>query len=187
MSKGFKNDEIKMEQKLDALEVQNTAMKFQLAEQASKLQAMESAAAKNKLSQAEDGKVETKVAVAKTQLTIKASASVAAGAKTQATKEKVQVTQGTDATVVKDESASAAAKVKTKVAEVKTKTKTKAKAKALAKVKQSVVSYATKPWDATFSVHLDGKDRGREESFTVRVHPDWAPEGAKRFQDMLQA
>lgn len=48
-------------------------------------------------------------------------------------------------------------------------------------------AYATKPWDATFTVHLDGKADGKKESFTVRVHPEWAPEGAKRFQDIVQA
>ena len=25
----------------------------------------------------------------------------------------------------------------------------------------------------------------RQATFTVRVHPDWAPEGAKRFQDFF--
>jgi cyclophilin family peptidyl-prolyl cis-trans isomerase len=57
-------------------------------------------------------------------------------------------------------------------------------AKTAARVKAT--AYATKPWDATFSVSLDGKAGSREESFTVRVHPEWAPEGAKRFQDMVQ-
>jgi len=32
-----------------------------------------------------------------------------------------------------------------------------------------------------------GKAGGKMESFTIMVHPEWAPEGAKRFQDMLQA
>eukprot|EP00931_Biecheleriopsis_adriatica_P101636 TRINITY_DN76733_c0_g1_i1.p1 TRINITY_DN76733_c0_g1~~TRINITY_DN76733_c0_g1_i1.p1 ORF type:complete len:217 (+),score=38.81 TRINITY_DN76733_c0_g1_i1:111-761(+) len=48
-------------------------------------------------------------------------------------------------------------------------------------------SYATSPWEATFEVDLDGQDGGEQKAFTVRIHPDWAPEGAKRFQDMLQA
>merc|ERR1719198_1233001 len=43
------------------------------------------------------------------------------------------------------------------------------------------------PWDATFSVHVDGKSGGQMESFTIRVHPQWAPQGAKRFQEILQA
>lgn len=50
-------------------------------------------------------------------------------------------------------------------------------------------AYASEPWDATFSVDLDGKpgpgpDHG---TFTVRVHPDWAPIGAQRFQDLVAA
>lgn len=46
--------------------------------------------------------------------------------------------------------------------------------------------YATSPWEATFRVHLDGNAEGKEDTFTVRVHPEWAPLGAKRFQDMLR-
>lgn len=49
-------------------------------------------------------------------------------------------------------------------------------------------SYATEPWEATFTVDLDGKeDTPPEGSFAIRVHPEWAPEGAKRFQDMVEA
>jgi len=48
-------------------------------------------------------------------------------------------------------------------------------------------AYATVPWDATFSVDLDGKPGGDQSSFTVRVHPEWSPEGAKRFQDIVQS
>merc|ERR1719272_1871311 len=96
MTKSFKNDETKMEQKLDALEGENTGMKFQLAAQAAELQAMESAAKKNKDSQGEvwkaiDSKTqvtkETSTSAAvkvKTQVAQKASASVAAVAKTEA-------------------------------------------------------------------------------------------------------
>lgn len=43
-------------------------------------------------------------------------------------------------------------------------------------------AYATAPWDATFKVNIDGQPN----KFTVRIHPDWAPEGAKRFQDIAQ-
>jgi len=47
-------------------------------------------------------------------------------------------------------------------------------------------SFATKPWEATFKVHLSGKYvHLKQETFTVRVHPEWAPEGAKRFQDLV--
>merc|ERR1719189_2934299 len=49
------------------------------------------------------------------------------------------------------------------------------------------VPYATESWTATFSVDLDGHDGGKEDHFTVRVHPQWAPEGAKRFQDIVQS
>ena len=52
---------------------------------------------------------------------------------------------------------------------------------------KTTLAYAAKPWDATFHVHLDGKAGGKEDNFTVRVHPEWAPAGAKRFQDILQA
>eukprot|EP00930_Biecheleria_cincta_P038696 TRINITY_DN2657_c0_g1_i1.p1 TRINITY_DN2657_c0_g1~~TRINITY_DN2657_c0_g1_i1.p1 ORF type:complete len:218 (-),score=45.01 TRINITY_DN2657_c0_g1_i1:368-1021(-) len=47
-------------------------------------------------------------------------------------------------------------------------------------------AYASQPWDATFHVDLDGKPGGDQETFTVRIHPEWAPEGAKRFQDIVQ-
>lgn len=60
------------------------------------------------------------------------------------------------------------------------------KAMSLSTSKTSV-AYAAKPWDATFRVHLDGKAGGKESNFTVRVHPEWAPAGSKRFQDILQA
>jgi len=45
---------------------------------------------------------------------------------------------------------------------------------------------ATEPWNATFSVVLDGKEGGPQETFTIRVHPEWAPEGAKRFAELVQ-
>jgi len=47
-------------------------------------------------------------------------------------------------------------------------------------------AYATAPWDATFGVNLGtAVEEPRQASFTVRVHPEWAPEGAKRFQDIV--
>lgn len=64
------------------------------------------------------------------------------------------------------------------------------------KHKDSVVAnistYATAPWDATFVLHLDGDTDdgdayGKESTFVIRVHPEWAPEGAKRFQDMVRS
>lgn len=42
-------------------------------------------------------------------------------------------------------------------------------------------------WDASFAVVLDGKPGGAQDTFTVRVHPEWAPEGAKRFRELLEA
>ncbi|CAE7224443.1 ppi1 [Symbiodinium natans] len=51
----------------------------------------------------------------------------------------------------------------------------------------SGVAYATEPWEATFNIDLDGQEGGDQATFTVRVHPDWAPEGAKRFQDMVHS
>jgi peptidyl-prolyl cis-trans isomerase A (cyclophilin A) len=62
-----------------------------------------------------------------------------------------------------------------------------------AKKSATAVSTAKAPadvvetWDATFSVNLDGKAGGKDESFTVRVHPEWAPQGAKRFKEIVQA
>jgi cyclophilin family peptidyl-prolyl cis-trans isomerase len=58
--------------------------------------------------------------------------------------------------------------------------------KSMAAQKSNTSAYAAKPWDVTFIVHLDGKAGGKQDSFTVRVHPEWAPEGAKRFQDIVQ-
>jgi len=56
----------------------------------------------------------------------------------------------------------------------------------------NVSTYATEPWDATFTVHLDGDANDGEayaeqSTFVIRVHPEWAPEGAKRFQDMVRS
>merc|ERR1719460_2501131 len=36
-------------------------------------------------------------------------------------------------------------------------------------------------WDAIFRVAV----KGGEETFTVRVHPEWAPIGAARFEEMI--
>merc|ERR1719482_2587784 len=47
--------------------------------------------------------------------------------------------------------------------------------------------YRTSDWDASFSVDLDGQPGGEQATFTVRVHPDWAPEGAKRFQEIVES
>mmetsp|Transcript_30593 Transcript_30593/g.46178 ORF Transcript_30593/g.46178 Transcript_30593/m.46178 type:complete len:230 (-) Transcript_30593:167-856(-) len=46
---------------------------------------------------------------------------------------------------------------------------------------------ADAPWDAIFSIDLDGKPGGPQEQFTVRVHPEWAPEGAQRFKEMISS
>ena len=47
--------------------------------------------------------------------------------------------------------------------------------------------YMDKPYDVTFNVDLDGAGGDKAGNFTVKVHPDWAPQGAKRFQDILNA
>jgi len=47
--------------------------------------------------------------------------------------------------------------------------------------------YATAPWNATFDVVLDGQTGKEHASFVVQVHPEWAPEGAKRFQDVVDS
>jgi len=56
-------------------------------------------------------------------------------------------------------------------------------------IQPSSVAGAT--WDATFEVELGGLAHGRASgklsAFTIRVHPEWAPEAAKRFREMLQA
>jgi len=106
-------------------------------------------------------------------------------AKTKVAEVKAQVVAATTKVV---EAKTKVVEAKTQVVEAKKATKVKlVNAKSKAKAKQTAVAYASKPWEATFSVHLDGKEGGHEESFTVRVHPEWAPEGAKRFQDMLSA
>merc|ERR1719311_1950497 len=48
-------------------------------------------------------------------------------------------------------------------------------------------AYATAPWNATFLIDLDGKAGGKQSQLKIRVHPEWAPEGAKRFQDLVEA
>eukprot|EP00933_Yihiella_yeosuensis_P072615 TRINITY_DN81059_c0_g1_i1.p1 TRINITY_DN81059_c0_g1~~TRINITY_DN81059_c0_g1_i1.p1 ORF type:complete len:212 (-),score=56.99 TRINITY_DN81059_c0_g1_i1:333-968(-) len=45
--------------------------------------------------------------------------------------------------------------------------------------------YKTQPWDADFQVTT--KPGAAPQSFSIRVHPEWAPEGAKRFQDLVNA
>lgn len=44
-------------------------------------------------------------------------------------------------------------------------------------------SQQTQSWDATFKVKLSPNS---VKSFTVRVHPDWAPKGAAQFEDMVK-
>eukprot|EP00927_Polykrikos_kofoidii_P059411 TRINITY_DN5456_c0_g1_i2.p1 TRINITY_DN5456_c0_g1~~TRINITY_DN5456_c0_g1_i2.p1 ORF type:complete len:225 (-),score=27.25 TRINITY_DN5456_c0_g1_i2:470-1144(-) len=46
--------------------------------------------------------------------------------------------------------------------------------------------YLQEPWNATFRIALKGDNGGEEKSFSVGVHPEWAPLGAQRFQDMVQ-
>lgn len=44
-------------------------------------------------------------------------------------------------------------------------------------------AYATQPWDATVTVsNLVGTPSSQ---FAIRVHPEWAPQGARRFQDIV--
>jgi cyclophilin family peptidyl-prolyl cis-trans isomerase len=42
------------------------------------------------------------------------------------------------------------------------------------------------PYDVDVTVDLNGKEPGGEESFKVRVHPEWAPKGAARFQEIIK-
>merc|ERR1719194_127507 len=42
-----------------------------------------------------------------------------------------------------------------------------------------------KPYDVTFHLDLDGSAGDKTGDFTVKVHPEWAPMGAKRFQDII--
>merc|ERR1719272_1112668 len=217
MSTSFHDEESKMEKKIDALEGENADMKKQMGEQAVELKEVEEAAKQNKASQGEVHKAKvveaqdakrasqfakaeaeadkkTQVAKAEAQVVKKASAAAAvvAEVKTKVVEVKAKVAevkaQVVAATTKVVEAKAKVVEAKTKVVEVKKATKVKlVNAKSKAKAKQTAVAYATKPWEATFSVHLDGKEGGHEESFTVRVHPEWAPEGAKRFQDMLSA
>jgi cyclophilin family peptidyl-prolyl cis-trans isomerase len=45
----------------------------------------------------------------------------------------------------------------------------------------AVAAQRTQSWDAIFRVAVEGG----EETFTVRVHPEWAPIGAARFEEMV--
>jgi len=45
--------------------------------------------------------------------------------------------------------------------------------------------WVTEPWECTLYVNLDGKPGGRKETITLKVHPEWAPEAANRFQDLV--
>mmetsp|Transcript_105598 Transcript_105598/g.297098 ORF Transcript_105598/g.297098 Transcript_105598/m.297098 type:complete len:234 (-) Transcript_105598:101-802(-) len=49
------------------------------------------------------------------------------------------------------------------------------------------VAYATQPWDADVTLGLDASSPQESGTFQIRVHPDWAPEAAKRFQDLVQS
>jgi cyclophilin family peptidyl-prolyl cis-trans isomerase len=44
----------------------------------------------------------------------------------------------------------------------------------------------TEPFDVDIMVDVNGKKPGGEESFKVRVHPEWAPKGAERFAEILK-
>lgn len=168
VSKNFMLDENKMEKRLDDqaqemknLEEQNTAMRKQLNEQADLIHGVEPGkfeAKKGELrGKVQAVKAKPKAQVAKIQTP---ELSKAKEAMMQETHQDAKHLRGKDVTSKNATTATIAAKA---------------------------AAYATSPWDATFTVHLDGKAEGKEETFTVRVHPDWAPEGAKRFQDMVQA
>ena len=42
------------------------------------------------------------------------------------------------------------------------------------------------PYDVDVMVDVNGKAPGGEQSFKIRVHPDWAPKGAARFQEIVK-
>jgi len=184
VEQNFKEEESKMEKKVEVLETQNADMKTenadmkkQLDEQATEIKAIEQ---KEQQGEAHQVKVE------KVQAAKQATASIAAAVKKTSTVAAVKETS-TVAAVKKTAVKATVAKVATTVAKVVKVAEVAKVVKAVKAKANKVIAYATKPWEATFSVHLDGKDKGKEETFTVRVHPEWAPEGAKRFQDMLQA
>merc|ERR1719271_957718 len=189
LSQTFTSDEHKMEQQLDEqakeikeLEQENVAMKKQLDEQGKMMKAMEQVSKSHPIAAAkEESKIKkVEVLAVKKQKIQKAHVKEDDSGKGQATKvEKAKTTQqlrGKASNVVGV--ASNSTRAQSSVASNSTRAQSSV---------PKAHTYASKPWDATFRVHLDGKTDGQEDSFTVRVHPEWAPEGAKRFQDIVEA
>merc|ERR1719454_2261294 len=194
MSQSFKFDEGKLQETLDArsqemksLETENAEMKKQLAEQEQQIKKMQQ---DMKAEEAEVNKVKAeeqkfKAAPAPVvQATPAAVVQATPAPVVQATP--APVVQATAAPVVQATPAPVVQKQEVKQQQLRG-SQTDSKQAAVSTQATQTVAYATKPWDATFSVHLDGKADGKAETFTIRVHPEWAPEGAKRFQDILQA
>jgi len=199
MSQTFKEEEQKMEGQMENLETENKDMKTQLDDQAAEIQKLEGGEGKaKKAHHARKAKVQKAKAVpVQKAAPVEKAAPVKKAAPAPKAAPVVQqaapVVQQAAPVVQKSAPVVQQAAPAVKVQEAKVATKVmlgKKSTKKGLKVKHSLKKasgYATAPWDATFKVHLNGKDKGKEDSFTVRVHPEWAPEGAKRFQDMVQS
>lgn len=184
MSKHFMADEQKMDKRLDdqaneikTLEQENGAMRKQLDDQTHEMKTME---------QESEEKSKAKHEVAKEATKIMKEVSDADETMAQATgvemkrAEKVvaQVNQGQQQLRGQTQ----------KVPSIKVqKVVSSAKKSATLVSTSKAPAHVVETWDATFSVNLDGKAGGKDESFTVRVHPEWAPQGAKRFKEIVQA
>lgn len=166
-SQNFLSYENTMEKRVKGLEDENNVMRKQMNEQAQEIKEMEQEVATKQAVVSDPPKAVTKTQGLRGQAP-KGESSAPQDAKSPTNTSALIKT----ASAVKVPAAKAS---KNASDAVKTATTT------------SVTSYATAPWDATFSVHVDAKAGGKMQDFTIRVHPEWAPEGAKRFQDILQA
>jgi len=192
VSKNFMVDENKMEKRLDDqaqemknLEEQNTAMRKQLNEQADFIHGVEPAKFEAKKGELR-GTAQPKLQAAKAQPKLQAAKAKPEGGPKRK-ENKAPKAKGNEGNAEAPKAKEAMMQETHQDAQHLRGKDVTAKNVTTVVIAAKAAAYATSPWDATFSVHLDGKAEGQEETFTVRVHPEWAPEGAKRFQDMVQA
>lgn len=203
LSQSVTSEEHKMDQRVEAVEAQNAAMKKQLEEEASELKELKQELGAKKgepavqvATPAPEAKSEHKAKKAhkakkshmvkshvQTDKSVQAAPPKAAP--TSAPAPKVVVTPAP--VVVTPPPAPVVTPAPAPVVTAAPPAKVVAPAPVAKKVVAAGSVYETKPWDATFTVHLDGMHADGKETFTIRVHPEWAPEGAKRFQDIVRA
>lgn len=182
-SKSFLSYENKMEKRVKSLEDENTELQKEVSMQAHEIQAMEQKVSKKQALRGQVPKAAQKAKDIKSR--DKKLASVLAVSMLKANQHEAMKKQSVKTPIAKVVG-SPIAKVVSREAPKATSLKNLS-APIKAAITPKAVAYATKPWKATFAVNLDGKAGGKMESFTITVHPKWAPEGAKRFQDMVQA